>query len=276
MEIQRLYNLCRNATRDSESSLSKIQHWLDCHQQDRELLHAAANYKSKNRMMPLHVIVWKRPTVSLILSLVDIAPTSVQEADAGGRLPLHHACMWGSSLEILDLLVTKFPASVHIQDKTGRTPSHLLQLFQVAEKKYNGMPSLLHQVCCNTSSSNFMEQQHHTLNVPLLQLVVDAFPDALTVRDNRGRTPSTLLKECGTLQKTNDYGMLPLHQQAQSNTFLSVNLLMLLFHSYPEGIAQADTHGLLPFHYACLNKSTTVEVLKRFMELYPECLHVKI
>jgi ankyrin repeat protein len=269
MDVQRLYNLCRNATRDSESSLRKIQSWMDCHQHDRELLHAAANYKNKNRMMPLHVVVWKRPPLSLIVALIGIAPTSVQEVDAGGRLPLHHACMWGSSLDILDLLVTKFPASVHIQDKTGRTPSQILQLFHAAEKNYDGRPLLLHQLCCITS------QQHHPLNIPLLQLVVDAFPDALTIRDNGGRTPSSLLKKCGALQKTDDYGMLPLHQQAQSNPFLSVNLLMLLFHSYPEGIAQTDNNGLLPFHHACLNKLTTAEVLKLFIELYPECLIVK-
>jgi ankyrin repeat protein len=106
-------------------------------------------------------------------------------------------------------------------------------------------------------------------------LVVDAFPDALTIMDNGGRTPSSLLKRCAPLQKTDDYGMLPLHQQAQFNPFLSVNLLKLLFHSYPEGIAQTDNYGLLPFHHACLNKSTSVEVLKLFIELNPECLIVK-
>jgi ankyrin repeat protein len=269
MEQQRLYNLCRNAAMDSESSLSKIQRWLDCNRDNKELLHAAANYQNKNKMMALHVVVWKRPPLLMVKRLINIAPNSVQERDVGGRLPLHHACMWGASLDILDLLVTTFPQSIHVKDNTGRTPSQLLQLFKVVEHMDDDDMLLLHHACCCSSFSSIGEP---TLNVALLQLLVDAFPDSITLKDNCGRTPSQILKESGTVKKKDENRMLPLHQQAHHNICLTLNLLKLLHDAYPEGIAQTDRHGMLPFHHACLNRSISIEVLNLFIELYPECL----
>jgi len=36
-----------------------------------------------------------------------------------------------------------------------------------------------------------------------------------------------------------------------------------------------DSHGLLPFHYACLNTASSVDVLMLLLQLYPECIREK-
>jgi len=42
----------------------------------------------------------------------------------GGRLPLHIACFFGASIDIVRVLVQEYPASVHAQDRSGKTPLH--------------------------------------------------------------------------------------------------------------------------------------------------------
>jgi ankyrin repeat protein len=262
-KVQQLFNFCRNASIDSKA-LSKIQDWLDQNQSNTELLETAANYQNKNNMTPLHVIVWKRPPLVLVKALIDIAPATVHLRDSGGRLPLHHACMWGASLDVLDILVRTCPESVQKKDSTGRTPSQLLKLFNAADyRNENGM-LFLHSAC-------HFEGAAATLNLVLLQLLVDAHPESITVRDNCGRTPSQLLKKSRTLERAYENGMLPLHQQAHSGG-LTVHLLRLFFDAYPESIAFTDNYGMLPFHHACLNRASSLDVLKMFIELYPESI----
>ena len=45
-------------------------------------------------------------------------------ADENGSLPLHYACAYGSSMEVLEVLLEVYPKSNILGDINGRTPLH--------------------------------------------------------------------------------------------------------------------------------------------------------
>ena len=61
-------------------------------------------------------------------------------------------------------------------------------------------------------------------------------------------------------------GMLPLHLQAAHSKSLSVGFLKFFIDAYPESIETRDKCGMLPFQYAFINKSLSVDVLMFFVE----------
>ncbi len=61
--------------------------------------------------------------------------------------------------------------------------------------------------------------------------------------------------------------MLPLHFQAANSKFLTVSFLKFLIAAYPDSIDVRDDREMLPFQYAFLNKSLSVDVLMYFVEM---------
>ena len=110
---------------------------------------------------------------------------------------------------------------------------------------------------------------HHALcnSAPLdiIMALVDAAPESATILDNWGRTPLQLLMPLAKVKDRN--GMLPLHFQAAHSKTLTVNFLKFLIAAYPDSIDVRDNRGMLPFQYAFINKSLSVDVLMYFVEM---------
>jgi hypothetical protein len=48
--------------------------------------------------------------------------------------------------------------------------------------------------------------------------------------------------------------------------------LQLMIDAYPEHITSVERRGRLPFHYACLNETLSLEVMMLFIKLFPESI----
>jgi hypothetical protein len=46
--------------------------------------------------------------------------------------------------------------------------------------------------------------------------------------------------------------------------------MKILVDAYPESLSSPDRYDLLPFHYACLNQDSSLEVLMLFIHLSAE------
>jgi hypothetical protein len=55
---------------------------------------------------------------------------------------------------------------------------------------------------------------------------------------------------------------------------LSTKILNILFDAFPGAIQLQDKSGLLPIHYACLNKMSPLNALILLVKLYPESIAV--
>jgi hypothetical protein len=55
-----------------------------------------------------------------------------------------------------------------------------------------------------------------------------------------------------------------LHYLAATSNGLSEQSMKILVDAYPESLSSPDRYDLLPFHYACLNQHSLLEVLMLF------------
>jgi Ankyrin repeats (3 copies) len=82
-------------------------------------------FMASTGMSPLHYACERRPPVSLVRVLIDAFPFAVlTRAMPGGCLPLHIACTWGASPEIVEALLSADHGSVKVKDELGNVALH--------------------------------------------------------------------------------------------------------------------------------------------------------
>jgi len=118
-----------------------------------------------------------------------------------------------------------------------------------------------------------------------IQVLVEAWPDAVHVQDNKGQLP--LHSACKNYECTDDViqflvqswpescqvltndGQLPLHLACgirESNT-----ATLLLLDCYPQAVRFKDKSMHLPLHIACMGyKALESEVMERLVRAWPE------
>ena len=112
----------RNGSNEKrEAAFTRIRDWLNNNQNPRE---AAAQYMNKrvNRnYTPLDTIVAARPPLDLVKTIIDLAPQTVK-TKSYGSLPLHVACQYGASVDVVEELL-KFGGADQT-DFNGNLPLH--------------------------------------------------------------------------------------------------------------------------------------------------------
>ena len=231
-------------------------------------------------------------SLDLIRIMMNANPGSIQAKDQSGNLPLHLSCHSGASLEVLNLLIEAYPESVHEKNRNMDLPSqylkrwahrtggnrhlsflhdavvgkfsiHLIQLLLVAfpesgmVQDKNGMTPL-HHACTNNSRD-------------VVIALLNANPESSTVTDCHGRTPSQLLKDAFPTARDDSCKHILHHQAARCGGLATTSLTFWLDFD-PGCIEITDIHGMLPFHYACLNKDSSLEVLMMFVQFNPESI----
>lgn len=240
--------------------------------------------------LPLHVALYNKASYKTVKVLLNSYPKSVQVQNIQGLLPLHIACSAGSSLELLDLLLLAYPESIDVKDLMGTTPpTYLSKAFHSVRSSKQAY--LLHDAIIGgysihlsrlllTAFPESYKKRDNSGKIPLhyacstkterisayvfLLLDSDSGADCLTIQDYSGKTP---------LQLKDEDERLPLHRLVATSGGISMKCFKTLVKSYPESIVTADKFGNLPFHYACLNPSSSLEMLMFFILMSPEVLH---
>jgi ankyrin repeat protein len=260
----------------------------------------AARVQDEDGRLPLHCVCESASFPELIKMLVEAYPGGPRVRNISGRSPLHLACgaCTGDkeSLQILHLLLEACPESINMTDEENNRPSDCLKINWIG---YYGTKNdlILHDTIIGKFSQclvklildafpeKCMEQDNRGM-IPLHYASVSRAPhffkyvvalleagssaDGLIVQDKKGRTPWQILKRRACKRDKNK--MLPLHRIVASSDRLNAKSLKLFLDAYPAGVTTADKYGLLPFHYACLNPTSSVEVLWTFLNLCPEVI----
>lgn len=110
--------------------------------------------------LPLHAACSFQATPEVIETLLRACPGAASQPNSAGNLPIHQAAMWQAPPETVQLLLNKYPQGATVRNQYGSLP--------------------LHMAASNQASSE------------LLRLLIDAYPDALHLQNDDGMTPLDL------------------------------------------------------------------------------------
>jgi Ankyrin repeats (3 copies) len=93
---------------------------------ERELkVMTRGGFMASSGMSPLHYACERRPPAHLVRVLIDAFPFAVlTRAMPGGCLPLHIACTWGASADVVEELLAADNGSVKVKDELGNVALH--------------------------------------------------------------------------------------------------------------------------------------------------------
>lgn len=191
-----LLDLCMEAYFKSggKAQIENIRRWLDEKENDEGLLEAAANYVDEINRSPLHYLVWARPPTDLVERLLQLAPDAVQRrGTVFGWLPLHFACGYEASVDVVQLLLEAYPKATEVQDNDGDLPLHiacynglstnivrmLLETYPKATEISNNKGYLPLHCACKYESS-----------LETVKVIYETFPEAITRKDSYGKLPA--------------------------------------------------------------------------------------
>ena len=199
-------------------------------------------------------------TADTIQHMLKLDPELINAENSDGWLPLHHAAMYGRT-ELIELLLKYDPNAASKEFNNGR----------------RWLP--LHIACAAYNS-----------NLSSIQVLYDAYPEAILARNRDGRTPLDLARAGGNqpaidflqtqlvyarqaqdmtaMTTVDDDGWLPLHRALKNNTPLGS--IKLLVRGNRAALQVADRNGVYPLHIACLFRSA--KVVKYLVELAGDTL----
>mmetsp|Transcript_3596 Transcript_3596/g.8210 ORF Transcript_3596/g.8210 Transcript_3596/m.8210 type:complete len:844 (+) Transcript_3596:184-2715(+) len=219
-----------------DQAWDKVRKWLWANEsQDRRA--AAAYIRGNGEVTCLHLMCkLNDPPAELVGDLIDAAPEVASFADTHGWLPLHHACANGASTDVLEILINAYPESKLIQDNQNRTPLHFYATRNTdnPEIMTRNVRLLCDSGAAELSDRGGMLPMHYACaygsNAEVLKVLADAFPESLTTKDNKGKTPMHLTMVNGQRDTSPDV------------------LKFLLDTAGRETVNLRDTEGNLPLH----------------------------
>lgn len=110
--------------------------------------------------LPLHAACSFQATVDVVDALLAAYPGGATQPNAAGNLPIHQAAMWQAPVETVELLLAKYPEGATIRNQYGSLPLHM-------------------------AASNQASQD-------VVRLLISAYPDALHLQNDDGMTPLDL------------------------------------------------------------------------------------
>eukprot|EP01082_Thalassiosira_pseudonana_P010170 g9081.t1 g9081 contig34:802269-804087(-) len=91
----------------------------------RELLDVKVKGNYSAKVTPIHYVLENNPTAHLVKALVEANPSALRHRqEPGGQLPLHAACTWKASAEVINVLLNACPAAAEACDFLESLPPH--------------------------------------------------------------------------------------------------------------------------------------------------------
>ena len=284
-----LHFLCCNEALDETNSLDILRFMLSIDPTlPRELV---------GNGRPIHYAVANHKSTAFCKELIDAYPESLRIV-GDGSLPIHLACTGNQddAADTIQYMLEVDSELINAEDRHRRLPIHLaamrggteaIELLlkfdpNAASKEVNNgtrwLP--LHLTC------------KYNTNFSSIQVLYDAYPDAIFARDRNGRTPlATAQTEEGNqpaikflqtqliyarqaqdmtaMTTLDDDGWLPLHRALKDN--VSLGSIKLLMRANPATVQVSDQKGVYPLHIAC--EFSSVKVVKYLVELAGDTLN---
>lgn len=110
--------------------------------------------------LPLHAACSFQASQEVIDALLKAYPSGASQPNNVGNLPIHQAAMWQAPAETVELLLSRYPEGATVRNQYGSLP--------------------LHMAASNQAS------------LEVVKLLINAYPDALHLQNDDGMTPLDL------------------------------------------------------------------------------------
>lgn len=237
---------------------------------------------------------------STILDVFDLDVQAVKRGhnpkSSSNTTPVHLlAATKNPNIHLLKDLVEKIPTIPFLKDYDTDLPLHYATMY--------GNSTTLIQLLLNWNPSSISAKGFDCAMTPLqcavlyndtearldiVQTLLDRDRNGVLERDIEQDTPlhNAATRDCHDLVKllldvdpcvaklTNSHGHLPLHKACAQKSEQVLEIVSLLLAAFPQGIFQRDSKGLLPAHIAAQN--STVEVMECIYDSNPDAFAVNV
>eukprot|EP00579_Thalassiosira_antarctica_P014860 CAMPEP_0201950948 /NCGR_PEP_ID=MMETSP0903-20130614/56751_1 /ASSEMBLY_ACC=CAM_ASM_000552 /TAXON_ID=420261 /ORGANISM="Thalassiosira antarctica, Strain CCMP982" /LENGTH=675 /DNA_ID=CAMNT_0048494205 /DNA_START=1 /DNA_END=2027 /DNA_ORIENTATION=+ len=273
--------------------------------------------KAKNGFLPIHDAAhWGgKHKIEIIQFLLMHQPDGASRAVSTrqghavheGRLPLHLACDNGMNPNAVQVLFDAYPEAIQSKDLHGKVPLDLTWNTQVisfleTQLAFNDM-GVSHNNILSQNRYIYYVQGHavhegrlplhlacdNGLNLNAVQVLFDAYQEAIQSKDRRGKVPMDLTwntevnlfletqlayarkaKNIDAMTTEDGNGWLPLHHALHNKA--SLGAIKLLVKGRLVALRVADNQGAFPLHIAC--EFGTADVVKFLAEPFDIWLNV--
>uniref|UniRef100_A0A7S4V4K6 Ion transport domain-containing protein n=1 Tax=Ditylum brightwellii TaxID=49249 RepID=A0A7S4V4K6_9STRA len=209
-DVTHLYTICKEALDQHNQEKSTeiwgdIREWFAAHPMPEEQT-AAVTYRGDHETTVLQIVCkFENPPTDIVRKLIDCSPETVTWDNSSGQLPLHHACAYGASYDVISLLERSYPASTVAKDNRGRTPLHFAFTATVKNNGDGDDGNVDRNDFCDTvrllsdsgaafvGDENGMLPMHYACaygtSAAALQILFDTHPNSIFANEDKGRTP---------------------------------------------------------------------------------------
>jgi len=287
-----IHQLCQNNMLDNNDSLDILRFMLDTDQ-------TIARERNWDGELPIHCAV-NRHSVEFCEVLIDVYPESLRVQTSNNVLPIHRACghedatvdTIQSNADTIQYMLELYPESINARDSDGWLPIHnaayRLGRTDIVETLLKHDPDGASKKTTNNAHQLPLHLACCSEGIEAVQVLYDAFPEALSVPNGRGSVPIDMVrmnefsnssaiedflqiqqayaqkaKDMSAMHTLDEKDWLPLHHALKDKAPLgSIKLLLKV---NPSAIRIADKDMAFPLHIAC--EFSPVKVVKYLVEL---------
>jgi len=256
--------------------------------------------RTNNGELPIHKAC-RFGKVDTILYMLELYPESIRVRTNNGSLPIHIACKYRHGADINKYMLELYPQSINVTNGYGNLPIHIA----ARHAGHDVIESLLKHDPTGASKKTTSNKEQLPLHIAsgcgnpeAVQVLYDAFPEAIWIHDSDGKTPldyikihdssdsnsswvflrgrdevSTFLlsqqgyahkaKDTTTIMTPDENGWLPLHHALKDKSPLGS--IKLLLKGNPSALMTANLNIAFPLHIAC--EFSPIKVVKYLIEL---------
>jgi len=246
-----IHCLCENKNIDETVSVEILNYLIQAYPE-------SVQHGTSHGELPIHVAVGASMSPKFLKILVDAYPESVRiPLEVDRKLPIHWACSSvNCSVDVVKYLLDVYPESINVEAHDGWLPIHMVaysngpQKADVIEHLLSKDPTYASKLTrngeCPLHLACFIGP-----NLAAVQVLFDAYPEAVLKRNRNGRTPLKLARERAEINDDNvteDNIAYLNSQRAQVINFLQTQLFYA--NSSPESLVVQDENGWTRLHRA--------------------------
>ena len=173
-----------------------------------------------------NVCAQERPLLNEIQMILNNCPNAVSMgSNYMNYLPLHHACLSGASLEVIDCLVQAWPYSVKIRTEEGFLPLHMhccCCCWQTTRTTQNTTTTTI-TAATTTTTTNPTGGFNHQEWLAVLKYLVQQYPRSVLKKTKSGETPLCIVRRQHTSQQVNHCEAIAILEQAVTTVTTAVS-----------------------------------------------------